>query len=478
MKIERRVLGNAASLGVSELIGQIANFGFVIIVARGFGREVFAQYALSMAVGALICTLVSFGSISLLIRSSAQNRSRGFEMLGIILPVQIVLGVGVFALTIAGGIFAKMSSDNLVILGSVVAHHIILRITSVVVTQLKGMERMEIVALISIGRSLITLIIALAVSLTTRNEILAVGSMPVTSILFLLLAIGVVRHFLGSFDLRWDLTAAWKIAVEAIPFFATVVLNATSQRIGLLMLGGLSGNQAVATYASGERTVAASAFLYTMLTGATLPAASRLAPSDRRRHSEIVNRLMRTALLLALPAATLMYLFSDKIIWLLFGNDFISSVPILKVFAAVLAIRALVSVQVLIAVSVGHQRDVLIGRVVSLALLVSVGLPLIREAGPLGLAYSVLAAEIVQAIVLSVLLDRRAIEISLVQSAGATAVGCALTLAFGLYLPIEAFVPRAMLIASCMILALWGSGAVRRHDLRYLVEILKTDRSD
>jgi O-antigen/teichoic acid export membrane protein len=265
MQIERRVLGNAMSLGLSALIGQVANFGFVILVARGFGR---------------ICTVVSFGSTHLLVRSSAQSSAHGLEMLGVILPVQWILGIGIFAITIASGFLTNMSVDNLCILASIVAHHVIFRITAVLVAQLQGMERMDIVAALRISRSLVTLIAALIIALTTKNPILAVASMPITSFLVLLSAGAIVRRLVGPLNLRWDHTAAWHIAIQAFPFFIIAMLAAAGNRIGILILSAFHGNDGVATYASGERIITAVAVLYSMLTGATLPAVSRLAPID------------------------------------------------------------------------------------------------------------------------------------------------------------------------------------------------------
>ena len=466
------------SLGLSALIGQVANFGFVILVARGFGRDVFAQYALSMAIGALICTVVSFGSTHLLVRSSAQSSAHGLEMLGVILPVQWILGIGIFAITIASGFLANMSVDNLCILASIVAHHVIFRITAVLVAQLQGMERMDIVAALRISRSLVTLIAALIIAFTTKNPILAVASMPITSFLVLLSAAAIVRHLVGPLNLRWDQAAAWHIAIQAFPFFIIAMLTAAGNRIGILILSAFHGNDGVATYASGERIITAVAVLYSMLTGATLPAVSRLAPIDPERHSEVVNRLVRIVMLFVLPAATLLFLFSGDIIALLFGQEFISSVPILKIVSGVLVARSIISVQAMLAVSIGRQRDVLVGRVVEVTLLVLVGLPLIRAVGPIGLAYTVLVAEFGQAAVLYVLLHRAGTMFSLPRLAGATVASCAITLVLGALLPALHVIPRVLLIVGCMFSALWLLGAIRRHDIMYFLAIIKTDRSN
>jgi O-antigen/teichoic acid export membrane protein len=183
-------------------------------------------------------------------------------------------------------------------------------------------------------------------------------------------------------------------------------------------------------------------------------------------------------MLFVLPAATLLFLFSGDIIALLFGQEFISSVPILKIVSGVLVARSIISVQAMLAVSIGRQRDVLVGRVVEVTLLVLVGLPLIRAVGPIGLAYTVLVAELGQATVLYVLLRRAGTMFSLPRLAGATVTSCAMTLALGALLPALHVIPRVLLIAGCMFSALWVLGAIRRHDIMYFLAIIKTDRTN
>lgn len=478
MQLERRILGNATSLGVSAIIDQLANFGFVILVARGFGREVFAQYALSMAIGALACIVVGGGSISLLVRSSAQDRLRSLRMLTAILPFQALTGVIVWLAMLAFGFLFAMSSVELAILGCIVGHLIIVRITAMLLTQLQGQERMTIVAAVQVGRSILALAGGLALALTTRSAVASVSAMPIASVAFLFYASLAVRRELGPIAYKWDPEAAWQVAMQAAPFFWIAALATAGERLGVLMLRAMQGSDALATFASGERIINAAAILYSPLTAASLPAASRLALSDSTRHQEISNRVARLVMLVVLPAATILFLFSDDIIELLFGSEFGSSAPILRIIACVLVIRAVSSIQQMGAVSTGRQGDVLAGRICALVLLLIFGPPLIWTLGPLGLAYTMLGAEIGYAATMQIRLRRAAITISPLHSSRATMLACAFTLVAGTLAADVDLSFRAVLVAGCLTAGFWGFGALRPHDLRYFIEVLKTKRPD
>jgi len=478
VQIERRVLGNAASLGIGAVIGQLANFGFVILVARGFGRDVFAQYALSMAIGGLACILVSFGSISLLTRCSAQDLPRSIDMLKSVLPVQAAIAIVLWVLVVATASFFVPSLESLVLLALIAAHHIILRINSVLLAQLHGQERMQTMAAVKVGRSVAMLAAGSALAFTTGNAVLGIAAMPVTAALFLFYSYAKLTALTGPLGWQWDPAGAWEVAKQSFPFFLIIMVTAACDRLGPLMLSAIQSPDALATYATGERIITAAAILYTMMTAASVPAASRFAVSDRERFTGLINRITRIVCLAMLPTASVLFLFSDEIIALMFGREFTSSAPVLRIVAWLLAVRGINSVQAMAAVSLSRQRDVLVSRWAALAIIVLLGPLLIWRVGAAGLAWIMLVAETAFSAVLHVKLRRIGISLALLRPAGATLLACAAALGAGLLSATMGTPVRIAVVVSTMAAALWLFGAVHGHDLRYLRQILKTRRSD
>jgi O-antigen/teichoic acid export membrane protein len=476
VQLEKRILGNATSLGVSAILGQLANFGFVVLVARGFGRDVFAQYVFSMATGALICVLVTFGSISLLIRASAQSRSGGLDMLTAILPFNVFVGLLVWAGTILSGFVYSMTTEQLAILACIVAHHVIIRITAVLQSQLQGQERMDLVARTQVGRSVLALALGVVLALTTRNAVAGVSAMPIASIVFLFYAGAMLKSVLGPIKWQWDPKSAWHVVRQALPFLLIVALATGNERLGILMLYALQDGNSVATFATGERIISAAAVFYVMLTAATLPSAARLAQTDAEQYRILINKIARLINLAVLPIATLLFLFSDDVIAMLFGDNFSTSAPILRVIAFVFVVRALSAIQEMAAVSSEQQRVVVFGRIAGLIFLLILGPPLIHLEGSKGLAYAMVGAELGYAAVTHVLLRRVGVRISPLRVSLRTAVACGVTIAIGGLSNDLGLLLRSLIVGGCLVAGLWGFGAVSVQDIKYLLAIMKTKR--
>lgn len=476
MQLERRILGNATALGLSAILGQLANFGFVVLVARGFGRDVFAQYAFSMAAGALICVLVTFGSIPLLIRASAQDRSGGLDMLTAVLPFNIFVGSVVWAGTILSGFVYSLTSEQLTILGCIVAHHVIIRITAVLQSQLQGQERMDLVARTQVGRSVLALALGVVFALTTRNAVAGVSAMPIASIVFLFYAGAMMKNVLGPIQWKWDPIGAWGVVRQALPFLLIVALATGNERLGILMLYALQNADSVATFATSERIISAAAIFYAMLTAATLPLATRFAQTDTEQYRILINKIARLINLAVLPLATLLFLFSDDVIALLFGDGFSTSAPILRVIALVFVVRAVSAIQEMAAVSSERQRVVVLGRIAGLVCLLILGPPLIYIEGPIGLAYAMVGAELGYATATHILLSRVGVRIAPLNASLRTATACSVVIAVGGLSNDLGLLLRALIVGGCLVAGLWGFGAVSVQDIKYLLAVAKTKR--
>ena len=73
MHVERRVLINTAVLGTGEVVGQLANFAFVVLLARTYGVEIFGWYSFAMALGAVLSVFVSVGGTGYVTRELARE---------------------------------------------------------------------------------------------------------------------------------------------------------------------------------------------------------------------------------------------------------------------------------------------------------------------------------------------------------------------------------------------------------------------
>ena len=149
-----------------------------------------------------------------------------------------------------------------------------------------------------------TLAVGVALAVATGSAIAGVSAMPVASCFFLLYSGYKVRSVLGPVTWKWDPRGAWNVARQAFPFFLIVAVTTACDRLGPLMLIAIQDPDSLATFASGERIITVAAILYSMLTAASVPAASRLALTDGERQRKLASRIARIVLLAVVPAAT------------------------------------------------------------------------------------------------------------------------------------------------------------------------------
>ena len=97
-RVERRVLINTAVLGVGEAVGQLANFAFVVLLARRYGVEVFGWYSFAMALGAVLAVFVSLGGTGYETRELARDRVRAQTIFDTLRSVQMESGLIVWLL--------------------------------------------------------------------------------------------------------------------------------------------------------------------------------------------------------------------------------------------------------------------------------------------------------------------------------------------------------------------------------------------
>ncbi|MCB0100480.1 MAG: oligosaccharide flippase family protein [Anaerolineales bacterium] len=95
-----------------------------------------------------------------------------------------------------------------------------------------------------------------------------------------------------------------------------------------------------------------------------------------------------------------LFLFADPILRFLFGAEFMSAVPALRILAWVIPVYVLVTYMSLGLVSIGHERLVLNPLLVALAILILLLAFLTKSYGIFGVAVAVLSAEIVHAVLL------------------------------------------------------------------------------
>ncbi|HLF11232.1 MAG TPA: oligosaccharide flippase family protein [Gammaproteobacteria bacterium] len=472
---ERRILTNTAVLGIGEAVGQVAGVVFVIACGRAYGTGVLGWYSMGMAVGAIAAVLVSLGTDSWLLRELSRHPEHSAQRIGGTLPYQLALSALVLAVVL-GLLFVFVDDPaGRWIVAAITVYHVVLTAASLLLIPFRARQIMWPSAAASAAKRAGVVLVAVPLILFGISPSPVFAAFPVTAVLIAGIVFVAANRFLGDRLGRRSNSPREQRALytEALPFFGTAALDALYGRLGLLVLAMIAGEESTGIYSAADRLLVVVSVFRVLFIAALYPAVAHFAATDRARALELSNRCMRLMLVLTVPAAGLIAIFHREIISLLFGAAFEQSALVLLLLTPLLIIRGINGLWSSQAAAVGLQRSVVRIRALTVALFAIASAVFVTFAGAAGLALALLLSECVYAIALRVPLARvnflaRVLPVIAKPLIATLAGGVVYVATAAVALPL-----RAVAVAAVVIAAIFLTGAVRAHDLKYLQSILR-----
>jgi len=477
MHTERRILINTVMLSAGEGVGQLTNFVVVISLARAFGTAVLGQYSVSMAVGALAALLVGLGTQPLLIREISRNRVASRELLGVLLPAQVILGAVGWLLACLLCLVLIGEPGALPVIAATAGYQILLRLATTLLAPFQATEQMHASVAGQVFHRLLTLtlaLVAIAFDAAAGTVVLSLVAGAVFLIAYAWIAGS--RRF-GRPRLQWAPSKAGEMFRLASPFLGLTALGVIYARGGLIMLSALAGSAAVGLYAVVDRFMVAAALVPGVFNSAVYPALSRLADSAPADAQALAVRCLRLLAVATFPLATLIHIFADDIVGLVFGTGFLSASAALRVLAWTLPIRGaqwLLGSQL---AAMDRQAQMAKARSIGLGAFLTLTPLLIIGGGITGLAWAVLACDGLQFVLYWRLLLRMQFALPLSRAVlppACAALGALVADGLSVDLPL---LSRVLVVTLVLAFGLWISGAIRRQDLGFLRALLGARRT-
>lgn len=471
MEIERKILSNTLLLATGQLVAQLANFGFVVLLARSFGASTLGLYSLAMAIGALSGIFVSFGTNSLARKEIARDPRTDRDVIGKIFPLQILAGIAMLAILTTITLLLSEDRNAALVIIVIGSFHVIVRWHILFLSRFHSRQAMAFVAAVQAGTRLGILLIGALAVYTTQSAVLAVSGFPISVALLFMVA-----YFYGVHQFGWprfslDLSDALTTFRKAWPFMSILVLAVLYERLGVLVLRMFHSDTAVGYFASAERLLVPFNAVFAVLIAAVFPALMRFSPDNRDERDLLALRFLRLLLSLALPAATLVFLFSTDIIYLLYGTEFEEAILVMSVLAWAIALRGFNAFLSMLTISTDRQARLSFLKLISLVLFILLCILLIPRHSFLGLAYSIIAADFFLAFTMYWSLRPERVLTGLLDILWRPVLSCVITMVLTISLSGLALSSRFALSLATLVAAAFLTGAVRRHDFSYLLRI-------
>ena len=330
-----RTSKNTAMLASGTVIRMVASFAFALYCAALLGVEGFGKYSIAVFYFELFLSLAATAIGILLTRDLAKRP----EEIGKLLSSALALGTALCLvpplIVVPIGIGLHYSSDTIQAMG------------------------IACVALIPATWC----VILEAVFVTKERAEFLTGGTTFESIIRISLSFGVLVAGFGFVELIWVLAFSrvlllavywlslrritsfgWNLSTSAVSAFAsrwrmfaaenwmaTIYTN-----LDVLILSYISGETAVGLYSAAWKLVRLGSVVAKSYTTAIFPVMSRLFNSSRDQFHVLCRQSIRAMALLAIPAAVVIGVLADRLIQLLFTDDYAAAAPILRVLIWVL----------------------------------------------------------------------------------------------------------------------------------------------
>jgi O-antigen/teichoic acid export membrane protein len=473
MAIDRRILENTSILAGSQLVAQIANFGFVIILARAFGAETLGEYSFAMSLGALLAVLAGLGSRKLVLRMASETIDQWRELVGVFLPVQSMLSILMLALVVLGAHVADLTSSAFWIIALACSFKLIVPFSALISTGFSAQERMFHSGAAEAFRSIAIFVIGSTVVWIGLSAQVAVAIMPLVAVSIVIVLYLLAHQEFGAPYFRFGRTELIIALRRTLPFLGIALASVLFLRVGVLMLRSISGAQAVGLFSAAERMIAAVVMLQTMFVGALFPQLVRLWTTNKGALKNLTGQGQRLIVLTSLPVATVLALFAEDIILLLFGQSYTEAADVLRILAWMLAIRGINAITSAAAIAQSRQLDLVGSKLIGLLVLASVCAVLAPGYGAVGLAIAVVSAELSVLVAAVWRLGDNAFLSLLWAPVSRTFAACCVSAGVAFALVSHDLWIRAGAVAGAGVLSLWLFRAVYRHDIQHLLKLTR-----
>jgi O-antigen/teichoic acid export membrane protein len=395
--LARQVSVNSVWLLLARLVTQAQLLIFTLLVARSLSIAGFGQYAFVAAVLVVGNVATTFGTDTLLIRDVA--RAPSSELASAALWLQLILSVIWLSVIFFGAtLFFNQSAEIVQALELYSLSLIPLAFFTVFTSILRAHERMDLylllnglVAACQLGGAWLVLqasarLVPLVLMLTGVQAIAAILAGVICR--FELPAFALSLHVARQ-HIRHTIQLAW-------PFALLSLLAVLYQRLGVLMVSALSGNQQTGLFSAATRVIEPLKIVHLAVLGALLPTLSRLGA-----HSTNGRRLFKRTFfgLIALGAAlgVGVFAFAQPLVSLLYGATYTTAGSILRVLALSLipySISASLAVRM---VAQGHERRLMWIMVLTLVIVYVLNRGWVPMYGSSGAATTIIIGEGFQA---------------------------------------------------------------------------------
>lgn len=331
MNTVRRIAKNTLVLLIAQIVSMGLGFFYIMYTARYLGAEGFGVLSFALAFTGMFGIFSDMGLSQLVVREVARDKTLAGKYVGNAIFIKIILSIfTLFFIFMAINILNYPQKTIVVV--SLIAMSVILgAFTKIFYSIFQAYERMEFQSIGQIINSAL-LFSGAVIAIFYEYDIVAFAFLYlIVSIANLLysLVVSIVKFTKPTIKYEYRF---WKeLFKEGLPFAITGISINIYLWIDTVMLSLLKGDEVVGVYNAAYKLVLVLLFIPIIFNNSIFPLMSQYFISSENALNISFQKLFKSMIFIGLPLGFGTMFLADKIVLLIYGSQFISSIIILQI---------------------------------------------------------------------------------------------------------------------------------------------------
>lgn len=350
------ILKNFSFLSIGRVLGDVFTFLLFVTLTRTYGESGIGNYSYAMAYMGFFAIFADFGLYHYSAKEMSKLNVINLEHFNLYFSLRLFLTVLIFLSLVLSAIILNHTRQLIYIISTLGLYQLLWQLIQGLTALNVSRKEMLVPSAIEFVLKVIIAVSGVGLCIYKVPLHITLLSFPISSLLCLFITYYLTRKNFGKLRFIFDLKKYYATLKHSKPYFESEFLRVLSTRIDILIISFVLSTTAAGIYNVSYRVVLLFLFISYFGSVAIFPHASNSFVHAKHKLSELYENSLNTALLIATPISAGIWLLSDEIILLLFGNEFINSVIILKYLTWLIFILSLSSIMGIFMISTDKQK--------------------------------------------------------------------------------------------------------------------------
>lgn len=335
-----KIWKNSIFVFFSQFIRLLTNFLIFIAIARLYGPEEFGQFSIAFTIANICIIIADFGFDVLLTTEIAKDLNNAVSIGRRYFSLKIVFVSVSLLIMIIISSFETFSENSRMLIYSLTLYVMFTTLMNFFYAIFRGFQKFEFETKVSFITNSSLLIFIGILGLLNASILELMLAFVVARGIGLYISISKITKLVGANILKINFEN-WRFIIGQVMIFGFHFLfgNLFFQ-LDTILLGIWDSDYAVGIYQSAFKIMLLLLIIPDIAINSVLPVLSRLYIESIEKWREFSKLLYKLILFIALPIALILFFYSEKIVFLIYGStQFSEAIPVLKIFAFVVLIR-------------------------------------------------------------------------------------------------------------------------------------------